>query len=129
MIWLAWRQFRAQALTGLALLAAAGIYFLVTGLQMHHTYAADLASCTPLNSCDDVLNQFQSNYDAMFHFTELFLLAAPALIGMFWGAPDRPRAGDRHPPIRVEPDHHPQPVARGQTHRRRPRLDRGRRGP
>ena len=87
MIWLTWRQFRAQALTGLAVLAAAAIYFLVTGLQMHHTYTADLASCTPLNSCDDVLNQFQSNYDNMFHFTELFLLAAPALIGMFWGAP------------------------------------------
>ncbi len=87
MIWLAWRQFRAQALTGLALLAAAAVYFLVTGLQMHHTYTADLASCTPLNSCEDVLNQFQSNYDAMWHFTELFLLAAPALIGMFWGAP------------------------------------------
>ena len=49
MIWLTWRQFRAQALTVLALLAAAAIYFLVTGLPMHHTYTADLASCTPLD--------------------------------------------------------------------------------
>jgi ABC-type transport system involved in multi-copper enzyme maturation permease subunit len=87
MIWLTWRQFRAPALTGLALLAAAAFYFLVTGLQMHHTYTADLASCTPLNSCDDVLNQFQRSYNGMLHLTELFLLAAPGLIGMFWGAP------------------------------------------
>jgi hypothetical protein len=87
MIWLTWRQFRAAALTGLALLAAAAIYFLVTGLALHHTYTADLASCRPLNSCDDVLNQFQQSYENRFHFTELFVLIVPALIGMFWGAP------------------------------------------
>jgi ABC-type transport system involved in multi-copper enzyme maturation permease subunit len=87
MIWLAWRQFRAQALTGLVLLAVAATYFLFTGLQLHHTYTADLASCTPLNSCDDVLNRFQRSYNAMFHLTELLMVAAPALIGMFWGAP------------------------------------------
>ena len=87
MIWLTWRQFRAQALAGLALLAAAAIYLLVTGLAMHHTYTADLTSCTPLNSCDDVLNQFQHSYENMLHFTELFVLIVPALIGMFWGAP------------------------------------------
>jgi ABC-type transport system involved in multi-copper enzyme maturation permease subunit len=87
MIWLTWRQFRAAALTGLALLAAAAVYFLVTGLAIHHTYNADLTSCTPLNSCDDVLSRFQQNYENRFHFTELFVLAVPALIGMFWGAP------------------------------------------
>jgi hypothetical protein len=87
MIWLTWRQFRAQALTGLAVLAAAAIYFLITGLAMHHTYTADLASCTPPNNCDDVLNQFQGTYDAAFHLTELLVIIAPALIGIFWGAP------------------------------------------
>ena len=87
MIWLAWRQFRAQALTGLVLLAVAAAYFLVTGLQMHHIYTADLASCTPVNSCDDVLNQFQRSYNGTLHLTELLVVASPALIGMFWGAP------------------------------------------
>ena len=52
MIWLTWRQFRAQALTVLALLAAAAIAFLVTGLRMHHSYTADLAACAPLDACD-----------------------------------------------------------------------------
>ena len=87
MIWLTWRQFRAPALTGAAVLAAAAIYFLVTGLAIHHTYTADLTACTPLNSCDDVFNEFQDRYENMFHFTELLVLAVPALIGMFWGAP------------------------------------------
>ncbi len=58
MIWLTWRQFRVQALTALAILAAAAIYFLVTGLHMHHTYTADLTTCTPRHDCSDVLSQF-----------------------------------------------------------------------
>jgi hypothetical protein len=87
MIWLAWRQFRAQALIGLLLLAVAATYLLLTGLQLHQIYAADLASCTPLSTCDDVLNQFQHSYTGTLHLTELLVVAAPALIGMFWGAP------------------------------------------
>jgi ABC-type transport system involved in multi-copper enzyme maturation permease subunit len=87
MIWLTWRQFRAQALAAVAVLAAAVLYFLITGLQMHHTYTGDLASCTPQNDCDTVLNQFQQSYQAAFTLTELLVIAAPALIGIFWGAP------------------------------------------
>jgi ABC-type transport system involved in multi-copper enzyme maturation permease subunit len=87
MIWLTWRQFRAQALTVLILLAAAAVGFLITGLQMHHAYTADLASCTPLDNCDDVLNQFQRNYEAAFQLTQLLVIATPVLIGIFWGAP------------------------------------------
>jgi hypothetical protein len=87
MIWLTWRQFRVQALTALALLAAAAIYFLITGRLMHHTYTADLASCTPQGNCGDVLNQFQQKYGSVFQLNQLLLIAAPALIGIFWGTP------------------------------------------
>jgi hypothetical protein len=87
MIWLTWRQFRTQAVTALALLAAAAIYFLISGLQQHHAYSADLTSCTPLHSCDSVLNEFRQHYNVAFQLTELLLIAAPALIGIFWGAP------------------------------------------
>jgi ABC-type transport system involved in multi-copper enzyme maturation permease subunit len=87
MIWLTWRQFRVQALTALAILAAAAIYFLVTGLQMHHTYTADLATCTPRHDCSDVLSQFGQSYNSAFNLTELLVIAAPGLIGIFWGAP------------------------------------------
>lgn len=87
MIWLTWRQFRAQGLTVLALLAAAAIAFLVTGLKMHHTYTADLAACTPADNCDTTLRAFQDVYAPAFGLLQLLLIIIPALIGIFWGAP------------------------------------------
>jgi ABC-type transport system involved in multi-copper enzyme maturation permease subunit len=87
MIWLTWRQFRAQALTAVGILAAAAIYFLITGAQLRHTYTADLASCTPPGNCDSALSQFRNSYNAAFNLTQFILIAAPALIGIFWGAP------------------------------------------
>ncbi|MCW2856026.1 MAG: hypothetical protein JWR52_1641 [Marmoricola sp.] len=87
MIWLTWRQFRVQTLSTAALLAAAATYFLITGVHLHHTYTADLVACTPLGSCDSTLNDFQHSYDMAFHLNELLVVAAPALMGMFWGAP------------------------------------------
>jgi ABC-2 family transporter protein len=87
MIWLTWRQFRPQALTALGLLGAAAIGFLITGLQMHHTYTADLATCTRQNDCSDVLSRFGQGYNTAFNLTQLLVIAAPGLIGIFWGAP------------------------------------------
>jgi hypothetical protein len=87
MIWLTWRQFRAQALTAVAILAAAAIYFLITGLQMHHTYLADLVTCTPLHECGSVLSRFGQSYDGELNLVQLLVIAAPGLIGVFWGAP------------------------------------------
>lgn len=87
MIWLSWRQFRTQAITALVVLLVAAVGFLITGLQMHHTYTADLASCTPQGSCDSVLNDFQRGYNAAFQLIQLLVIAVPVVIGIFWGAP------------------------------------------
>lgn len=87
MIWLTWRQFRAQALTAVGVLGVAAICFLITGLQMHHAYTADLAACTPRNDCGDVLGPFGQSYGTAFDLTQLLVLATPGLIGIFWGAP------------------------------------------
>jgi ABC-2 family transporter len=87
MIWLTWRQFRAQGLTVLALLGAAAIAFLITGLGMHHSYAADLAACTPQGNCDDVFREFRNSYGPTFGLIQLLVILSPALIGIFWGAP------------------------------------------
>ncbi|HEX4790730.1 MAG TPA: ABC transporter permease subunit, partial [Actinospica sp.] len=87
MIWLTWRQFRAQAASALIVLAAAAIYFLITGLRMRHSYTADLVSCRSQNDCGDVLSRFQGTYNAAFQLAEILVIAAPALIGIFWGAP------------------------------------------
>lgn len=87
MIWLTWRQFRAQALAALAILVTAAIYFLITGLQIHHAYSADLAACAPHHDCSDVLTRFGKNYDGELNLAQLLVIAVPGLIGIFWGAP------------------------------------------
>jgi ABC-type transport system involved in multi-copper enzyme maturation permease subunit len=88
MIWLAWRQFRAQALTALVILAAAATFLLINGTQLRHSYTANLTSCsTPPGDCGDVLGQLERHYTPIFQLAQLFLIAAPALIGIFWGAP------------------------------------------
>jgi len=87
MIWLTWRQFRAQAITALVVLAAAAVYFVVSGLGMHHSYAADLTSCTAQRDCANALSRLLGDYLAALNLTETLLAAVPALIGIFWGAP------------------------------------------
>ena len=87
MIWLTWRQFRAQALATLAVLIAAAVVLLITGIQMRDSYHADLATCAAQNNCNTVLNNLQGNYNAMLQFCELLMVVIPALIGIFWGAP------------------------------------------
>ena len=54
---------------------------------MHHAYTADLAACTPQHDCGDVLSQFGQSYDGELNLTQLLVIAAPGLIGIFWGAP------------------------------------------
>jgi hypothetical protein len=97
MIWVTWRQFRVPARTGAALLAAAAIGFLITGLRMHHSYAAALAACASPDVCDGAtpaaralgarLPRLQRSYEPMFELLQLLVVAVPALIGLFWGAP------------------------------------------
>lgn len=87
MIWLTWRQFRAQAIAAAGILAAALVYFVVTGLSMHGSYAADLSSCPGQNDCGLVLHQLAESYNAPSDLAQLLVIIAPALIGIFWGAP------------------------------------------
>lgn len=87
MIWLTWRQFRSQALVAVAILAAAAVYLLITGTQLRHSYTSDLASCGPQNDCFGVLNGLQTDYSGPQYFTEFLMILAPAVIGIFWGAP------------------------------------------
>ncbi|HEV2342571.1 MAG TPA: ABC transporter permease subunit [Actinocrinis sp.] len=90
MIWLAWRQFRTQALVAALIVAAAAVYLLITGTQLRHAYTADLVSCQSPNaqySCFGLMNQLQSDYSGPQYLAEFLVMAAPALIGIFWGAP------------------------------------------
>lgn len=59
---------------------------LITGLSIHHAYAADLASCTP-HDCGETLDQFERSHDVALRLIELLVIIVPDLIGIFWGAP------------------------------------------
>jgi ABC-type transport system involved in multi-copper enzyme maturation permease subunit len=84
MIWLAWRQFRTQALVTFGLLAAFGALALVTGLHLHDVYSSlGGANCRARNDCYALTNSDK----ALQALLGPVLLAIPALLGMFWGAP------------------------------------------
>ncbi|MDT0494411.1 transporter [Streptomyces sp. NPDC012600] len=78
MIWLTWRQFRTQAAVVFAAVAALAATLAVTGPQL-----ADLYRTAGSGLVDQV-----SRSDQTLYYTGLLVvLAVPAVIGMFWGAP------------------------------------------
>jgi len=87
MIWLTWRQFRAQTVAAAGLLAVLAIAFAVTGPQLAHLYDTTVATCHAQHDCQTAINAFQSEDSFLQSLVRLVMLAAPALIGIFWGAP------------------------------------------
>jgi hypothetical protein len=86
MIWVTWRQHRGM-LTGLtAVYAAASVFLLIAGLQVHHAYAA-VANCHPAisDACTTLNNNFGSTYWTMANTMLIFMNLAPALVGAFAG--------------------------------------------
>ncbi|MFF9011576.1 transporter [Streptomyces sp. NPDC014870] len=78
MIWLTWRQFRTQAAVMSAAVAVLAATLAVTGPQL-----ADLYRTVGSGLVDQV-----SSADQTLYYTGLLVvLAVPAVIGMFWGAP------------------------------------------
>src|SRR6516162_8847596 len=83
MAWVTWRQHRAALAAVAVLLGAFAVYLWLTGLQMHHAYAAD---CHPASSLACAVN-FTGRYAITGNLVSIFLQAVPALIGAFVGAP------------------------------------------
>ncbi|MFF4763364.1 transporter [Streptomyces sp. NPDC001292] len=78
MIWLTWRQFRTQAAVLFAAVAVLAATLAVSGPQL-----ADLYRTAGSSLVDQV-----SRADQTLYYTGLLVvLAVPAVIGMFWGAP------------------------------------------
>jgi hypothetical protein len=103
MIWLTWRQFRAQAITAAAALAAFVILLAVTESHMASLYAASgIAGCRG-GTCAGLATRFlqdltsgqsvpllpdgSNEYVILYFFSVLVILIAPVIIGIFWGAP------------------------------------------
>ena len=88
MAWITWRQHRLTLAGVVALLGAAAVYVLITGLRMHHAFAA-VSACRPASSdvCQRVANDFANAYSPGVGVTAGMLQLVPALIGAFAGAP------------------------------------------
>jgi len=94
MTWLTWRQFRAQAIVAAAALAVVAIALAVTGPHLAGLYASNgLATCQAHGNCETLKTSFMDQVKSSTPDGRLFalgiglLLAAPALVGVFWGAP------------------------------------------
>ncbi|WP_411080681.1 ABC transporter permease subunit [Streptomyces sp. cmx-18-6] len=85
MIWLTWRQYRVQAIVALAALVAVAAALLITGTQIRDTYDSTVAGCGA--DCGSARNAFVTQYDVLSYFVTGLLIAAPGLMGIFWGAP------------------------------------------
>ena len=88
MIWLTWRQFRAQAAMMAAGLALLGVILALTGPGLADDYASGIASCsTSSGGCAGFVQSFFRDHRGAFLAVTAIVLLLPALIGLFWGAP------------------------------------------
>ncbi len=78
MIWLTWRQFRTQAAVMSGAVAALAVTLAVTGPQLADLYRAAGSS---------LVDRLSSSDQTLYYTGLLAVLAVPAVIGMFWGAP------------------------------------------
>ncbi|SDD02228.1 ABC transporter permease subunit [Glycomyces harbinensis] len=85
MIWLTWRQMRAQTLWTAGVLAAIGAYLLYLAAAVRESYRVNVTECT--TACDEAAHLFGDEFGSGLLMLGLLLLAGPALIGAFWGAP------------------------------------------
>jgi hypothetical protein len=102
MIWLTWRQFRAQAITAVAGLAAFAALLAATEPHLSSMYdSSGLTTCHG-DTCAGLADTFLQNlssgggfllipaagaYAVLYFFSVLVILIAPAVTGVFWGAP------------------------------------------
>jgi hypothetical protein len=88
MVWLAWRQFRAQALTAVVAFVVLGAVLLYTGHHVTHLYqSSGIQACEASHGdCGPLVDNFTSHYP-WWHGLGAFVIVIPALIGVFWGAP------------------------------------------
>jgi ABC-type transport system involved in multi-copper enzyme maturation permease subunit len=92
MIWLTWRQFRAQAVTAAAALAAFAVLLAVTGPHLASLYTASGITSCHSGSCGQLASSFLSQvgaglYPVVYMLGIAGIVLAPAVIGIFWGAP------------------------------------------
>jgi hypothetical protein len=78
MLWVTWRQHRATLIGVASVLAAASVFLLIAGRQVHHDYAG-LANGT------EKIGHFENSDWRLGNTCLIFMNLAPALIGAFTG--------------------------------------------
>jgi hypothetical protein len=86
MIWLAWRQIRTQVFVVYGVLAVIAVALAVTGPNLVHLYDTTVVHCAKVGDCATAQLGLRQT-DRLLQQIGLLVLVAPALIGMFWGAP------------------------------------------
>jgi ABC-2 family transporter protein len=87
MIRVALRQFRTEAIAGLAALAALAIVLVVTGPHLAHVNDAFQHACKAAADCSTAPNPVLGVYMQLQGVLPLIVTIAPALLGIFFGAP------------------------------------------
>ena len=81
MTWLTWRQYRASAAIGAALLAALAVLLVITGLQMAAQFHTAVGPCLAANDCRWPADNLSLG-SGLTGFLVEFTLAVPAVLGM-----------------------------------------------
>jgi hypothetical protein len=87
MIWLTWRQFRTQILVVAGVLVALAVVAIVTGPHLVSLSDAYLKLCHADRDCGSTTNPVVNSDGRIENLFSDLVLVAPALIGIFWGAP------------------------------------------
>jgi hypothetical protein len=91
MTWLTWRQFRTQAATATAALAAFAILLAATGPHLASMYATSGITGCQTQGCERIASNFLDLVNGIYPVVYTLGIAgvtlAPAVIGIFWGAP------------------------------------------
>jgi ABC-type transport system involved in multi-copper enzyme maturation permease subunit len=87
MTWLTYRQFRTQLIAAATLLAVLVTGLVALGLWMRHSYDTGLAVCDTSQTCNVAERAFRLRFQTPVVLLSGLLLAVPAVIGSFWGAP------------------------------------------
>jgi hypothetical protein len=92
MIWVTWRQHRAQAITCLIVFCALAVFAITVGTWMRDTFASDsLPACLARSGgadCPAVITSFVNQFSrGVSMITDVPLIAIPGLLGTVVGAP------------------------------------------
>jgi hypothetical protein len=87
MIWLTWRQSRAQTLAAAGALAVLAVILAITGPQLVHLYDSTVATCHAHHDCQTAIHSFTSQDIVLQTIISFLIQVVPGLLGVFWGAP------------------------------------------